>query len=104
MFQAPNNVVNYYIASYSLNREIFYVDPTSGQVFLRTSMIGTSIDRYNVSTDDEYYVNNIDKYCIQTLTRHSWIHNTRLLSCEIGGLDCHVITTEYRTRVRCTHV
>jgi len=23
----------------------------------------------------------------------------RLLNCEIGGLDCHVITTEYRTRV-----
>ena len=24
----------------------------------------------------------------------------RLLNCEIGGLECHVITTEYRTRVR----
>jgi len=24
-----------------------------------------------------------------------------LLNCEIGGLDCHVITTEYRTRVHC---
>jgi len=23
----------------------------------------------------------------------------RLLICETGGLDCHVITTEYRTRV-----
>jgi len=28
----------------------------------------------------------------------------RLLNCEIGGLDCHVITTEYITRVRCIHV
>ena len=25
----------------------------------------------------------------------------RLLYCEIGGLDCRVITTEYRTRVHC---
>ena len=36
-------------------------------------------------------------YCIQTLTRHSlhvnYLH--RLLNCEIGGLDCHVITTEH---------
>ena len=27
-----------------------------------------------------------------------------LLNCEIGGLDCHVITTEYRTRVHCIHM
>jgi len=27
----------------------------------------------------------------------------RLLNCEIGGLDCCVITTEYRTRVHCIH-
>ena len=27
-----------------------------------------------------------------------------LLNCEIGGLDCHVITTEYRTRVQCIHM
>ena len=26
-----------------------------------------------------------------------------LLNCEIGGLDCHVITTEYRTHVHCIH-
>jgi len=26
------------------------------------------------------------------------------LNCEIGGLDCHVITTEYRTRVHCIHI
>ena len=26
------------------------------------------------------------------------------LNCEIGGLDCCVITTEYRTRVHCIHV
>ena len=27
-----------------------------------------------------------------------------LLNCEIGGLDCHVITIEYRTRVHCIHM
>jgi len=27
-----------------------------------------------------------------------------LLNCEIGGLDCYVITTEYRTRVDCIHM
>jgi len=26
------------------------------------------------------------------------------LNCEIGGLECHVITTEYRTRVYCIHM
>jgi len=62
---------------------------------------------------------------METLTRHSWIHYTvcwivklvhgnidqtlvnslhGLLNCEIGGLMCHVITTEYRTCVHCIHV
>ena len=27
-----------------------------------------------------------------------------LFNCEIGGLDCHVITTEYRTRFHCIHM
>jgi len=27
-----------------------------------------------------------------------------LLNCEIGGLDCRVITTEYRTRVHFIHM
>ena len=27
-----------------------------------------------------------------------------LLNCEIGGLDCPVITTEYRARVNCIHM
>ena len=27
-----------------------------------------------------------------------------LLNCEIGGLDYHVSTTEYRTRVHCIHM
>ena len=28
----------------------------------------------------------------------------RLLNCENGGLDCRVITTEYRTRAQCIHM
>jgi len=27
-----------------------------------------------------------------------------LCNCEIGELDCHVITTEYRTRGHCIHM
>jgi len=27
-----------------------------------------------------------------------------LLNCEMGGLDFHVITTEYRTCVHCIHM
>jgi len=27
-----------------------------------------------------------------------------LLNCEIGGLECHVIVTEYKTRVDCIHI
>ena len=28
----------------------------------------------------------------------------RVLNCEIGGLDCRGITTEYRTRAHCIHI
>jgi len=27
-----------------------------------------------------------------------------LLNCEIGGLDCRIITKEYRARVHCIHM
>jgi len=27
-----------------------------------------------------------------------------LLNCEIGGFHCHVITTEYKTRVQCIYM
>ncbi|WAQ96546.1 FAT4-like protein, partial [Mya arenaria] len=47
--QSPNNLVNYYIASYSANRNMFYMDPTTRNVFLRTSIIGTNVNHYNVS-------------------------------------------------------
>jgi len=39
---------------------------------------------------------NIDQKLVNSLHR--------LLNCEIGGLDCHVITTEYRTRVHGIHM
>jgi len=39
---------------------------------------------------------NIDQKLLNSLHR--------LLNCEKGGLDYHVITTEYRTRVHCIHV
>jgi len=38
---------------------------------------------------------------MDTFIRHS-LHG--LLICEIGGLDCRVIATEYRTRVHCIHM
>jgi len=39
---------------------------------------------------------NIDRTLVNSLHR--------LLNCEIGGLDCRVSTTEYRTRVHCIHM
>ena len=39
---------------------------------------------------------NID----QTLVNSLYV----LLNCEICGLECHVITTGYRTRVHCIHM
>jgi len=39
---------------------------------------------------------NIDQKLLNSLHR--------LLNCEIGGLDCHVIKTEYITRVHCIHM
>jgi len=39
---------------------------------------------------------NIDQTLVYSLHR--------LLNCEIGGLDCRVIITEYKTRVHCTNM
>jgi len=39
---------------------------------------------------------NIDQTLVKSLHR--------LLNCEIGGLDCRVITAEYRTRVHYIHM
>ena len=42
------------------------------------------------------FYTNIDQKLVNSL------HG--LLNCEIGGLDCRVITIEYRTRVQCIHM
>ena len=49
----------------------------------------------NINTDLQMYT-NIDKTLVNSL------HGQ--LKCEIGGLDCHVITTEYKTSVHCIHM
>jgi len=45
-----------------------------------------------------YYIlhGNIDQTLVNSLQG--------LLSCEIGGLDCRVIITEYKTLVHCIHM
>ena len=43
-----------------------------------------------------YTCTNIDQTFVKSL------HG--LLNFEIGGIDCRVITTEYRTRARCIHM
>ena len=52
------------------------------------------IDRWEGVTMILY--TNIDQTLVNSL------HG--LFNCEIGGLDCHVITTEYRTHVQCIHM
>ena len=52
----------------------------------------------NTSTDTSIVV--LYKHIDQTLMNS--FHG--LLHCEIGGLDCSVITTEYRTQVHCIHM
>ena len=42
------------------------------------------------------FYTNIDQKLVNSL---HWLFN-----CEIVGLDCHIITPEYRTRVHCIHL
>jgi len=51
--------------------------------------------RWFVISIDILYT-NIDQTLMNSLHR--------LLNCEIGGLDFHVITTEYRTHGQCIHI
>ncbi|KAJ8319080.1 hypothetical protein KUTeg_004171 [Tegillarca granosa] len=46
--RAPNSVVSYSIASNSPNRNLFYIDSSSGQVFLKSSLVGVLGDPYTV--------------------------------------------------------
>ena len=47
------------------------------------------------------------RVCVSFMIVHTNIDQTLVnslygrLNCEIGGLDCHVVTTEYRTHVYC---
>ena len=50
---------------------------------------------YHIQTEGSFIAQVLHTSIDQTLM--SSLH--RLLNCEIGGLDFHVITTEYRTRV-----
>ena len=58
-------------------------------LFLNTQMYHLNIFKLILYT-------NIDQKLVNSLHR--------LLNCEIGGLECHVITTEYRTRVHRIHM
>jgi len=55
------------------------------------------------------YLSNID-YTVLTCLLYSNIDQPPvnslhgLLNCDISGVDCHVITQEYRTRVHCIHL
>ena len=53
-------------------------------------------DSRNLDTADMLMHENTDQTLVNSL------HG--LLNFEIGGLECHVITTEYRTRDHCIHM
>ena len=53
----------------------------------------------------QMYHLNIIKLILYTNIEQILVNSLHgLLNCETGGLDCHVITTEYRTRVHCIHM
>ena len=58
----------------------------------------------------EIWVDGIDRWEGVTMILYTNIDQTLvnslhgLFNCEIGGLDCHVITTEYRTHGHCIHM
>ena len=52
--------------------------------------------------NDFFFSNSLLLYTNIDQTLVNSLH--RLLNCEIGGLDCHVIATEYITHVHCIHM
>jgi hypothetical protein len=48
IIKEPYNTVGYYIVSGSQNSELFFATPSTGQIYLRTNIVGTSINQYNV--------------------------------------------------------
>ena len=61
-----------------------------------------SLSNFILSTTVFVVLNTCLLYTNIVQTLKNSLH--RLLNCEIGGLDCHVITTEYRTCVHCIHM
>ena len=61
-----------------------------------------SLSNFILSTTVFVVLNTCLLYTNIVQTLKNSLH--RLLNCEIGELDCHVITTEYRTRVHCIHM
>jgi len=50
-------------------------------------------------------INTFNIYALYTDIDQNRINSLhRLLHCEIGGLDCRVITTEYRIYVHCIYM
>jgi len=47
------------------------------------------------------FQDNLISRPVYILVLYSWIH---YMNCEIGGLECRVSTTEYRTRAHCIHM
>ncbi|XP_052789236.1 protocadherin Fat 1-like [Mya arenaria] len=80
--QSPNNLVNYYIASYSANRNMFYMDPTTRNVFLRTSIIGTNVNHYNgtIVYRLDGFVPGTNYFGLKTATGDIYVTNSLALS------------------------
>ena len=61
---------------------------------------------------DINYFTSLQQTCIYHTTQRLHTNTDKtlvnslhgLLNCGISGLDCHVITPEYRTRVHCIHM
>lgn len=49
VLQSPNNIVRYQIVSQTLNGDLFTVNDQTGQVYLRTNVLGNNVNQYNVS-------------------------------------------------------
>ena len=74
-----------------IKQNIFYI-----YTRCRASVIAYCICLFTQISSIVYKNNNIDQTLVNALHR--------LLTCEIGGLNWHVITTEYRTHVHFIHM
>ena len=75
------------------------VKPDPDKYFFERPSSDRRLPKLPALADSEYcfvLYTNIDQTLVNTL------HG--LLNCEIGGLDCRVSTTEYKTRAHCIHM